>query len=287
MGVDVGERIASVREISAAMGMSVGAISTALNSMQDAGCISFEKRGHMGSYLAERSIGALWGMLEKGPLVVATSLPMHIRFEGLATAVKKNLESAGIETYLIFVRGSNNRLKALHNHRCHAVLMSKFSAEEREHSDNEILYELPSGTWLSGYGVYYRRDIESRQGPLRVGIDYQSYDNHRLAAMEFEGQQIKEISVSYVHVAQLLRNNEIDTFVWNTDQMSQLESPEVAYRPLSDTVLEKVGTKPLDAVFIGNKGDRVISTVLRECMHADELISLQNKVVNREILPNY
>lgn len=287
LGLQVGERIPSVREFSNAYGMSVGAVSIALNGLEETGAVTLEKRGHMGSYLTARSVGMLWNLIGRGPMVIAMSLPMHIRFEGLATAVKQVLETAGIGIYFIFIRGSDNRLKALHDNRCHAVLMSKLSSEEKDSAANEVLLELPSGTWLSDYGVYYRKQAEDKKEGYTVGVDFQSYDHHMITQMEFGGRKVQMKSVSYVHVAQMLRNNEIDAFVWNKDQMDALASPEIAYRPLSDTVREEIGNKVLTAVFVGKPSDSAVRTVLREYMDPQRITELQRKVVSREILPNY
>jgi hypothetical protein len=77
----------------------------------------------LGSLVVSLSLGKLWDQVEQGPLVIGLTLPMHSRFEGLATGLKRSLEKAGIETYLIFIRGSRTRLKALKENRCHVAVM--------------------------------------------------------------------------------------------------------------------------------------------------------------------
>ena len=42
----------------------------------------------------------LWNLLGQGPLVIALTLPMHSRFEGLATGLKRAFEVAGVEMFL-------------------------------------------------------------------------------------------------------------------------------------------------------------------------------------------
>jgi DNA-binding transcriptional MocR family regulator len=109
--VDEGKRLPSIRKLAASTQMSLGSVSTALNELQDMGAVEIQKRGHLGSIVAARSIGTLWNLVEQGPLVIAMTLPMHARFEGLATGIKRAFENAGIEAYLIFIRGSRTRLK--------------------------------------------------------------------------------------------------------------------------------------------------------------------------------
>ncbi len=142
-----GQRLESIREIAASTQMSIGAVSTALNGLQDVGAVAIQRRGHLGSIVEELSVAKLWGVIEQGPLVIALSLPMHNRFEGLATGLKLSFEKAGIEAFLIFIRGSRTRLKALTANRCHAVLMSGLAAEKLCGKEYEMLFGLPPKSW--------------------------------------------------------------------------------------------------------------------------------------------
>ena len=47
------------------------------------------------------------------PLLLALSLPSTERINGLATAIRSSLGAAGVETYLMFIRGSRPRIAAL------------------------------------------------------------------------------------------------------------------------------------------------------------------------------
>ena len=89
-----GTRLESIRTIAASTQMSIGAVSTALNGLQDMGAVKIQRRGHLGSMVEHLSIPKLWGVIEQGPLVIALSLPMHSRFEGLATGIKIGFEKA-------------------------------------------------------------------------------------------------------------------------------------------------------------------------------------------------
>lgn len=282
-----GERILNIREMSSSLHMSVGAISSALNRLQDIGAVNIEKRGHMGSYLTRMSVSKLWNLLGQGPLVIALSLPMHSRFEGLATGLKAAFEKVGIEAYLIFVRGSGTRLKALHDNRCHAVLMSGLAAEELTEKENEVLLSLPPTTWLSGYGIFYRTQQREAGRPLRVGVDIQSYDARKLTELEFAGQNIEIRCISYIYITKLLKKGEIDAIVWNTDQLDDLIRPGISYRPLSDRVMELVGQKALSTVFVGRKGDAVVRAVLRASIDPVELMEIQKQVVDGKMIPEY
>ncbi|NPV69637.1 MAG: hypothetical protein HPY55_03185 [Firmicutes bacterium] len=282
-----GKRLPSIRELSSSTQMSVGAISTALRGLQDMGAVDIQRRGHMGSYLTRISVSRLWNLLGQGPLVIALTLPMHRRFEGLATGLKIGFEKAGMEAYLIFIRGSRTRLKALHDNRCHAVVMSGLAAGELTGQENEVLLSLPPTTWLSGYSVFYRNQPPEPGRPLRVAVDPQSHDHCMLTDLEFAGQDVETRSVSFIQISQLLKRGEIDAIVWNTEQVEDFLGPGISYRPLADRVMALAGQKSVSAVFVGRKGDYVVRAVLRACIDPVEIMEIQKKVVDGEMIPEY
>ncbi|NMB60660.1 MAG: GntR family transcriptional regulator, partial [Chloroflexi bacterium] len=140
-----GQRLPSNRNLASATHMSMGSVSAALKELQDQGVVTIKNRGHLGSIVNDLSLGTLWNVVEQGPLVIALTLPMHCRFEGLATGLKMAFEKFGIETYLIYIRGSTTRIKALSQKRCHVAVMSGLAAEEHCRVEDEIIMELPQG----------------------------------------------------------------------------------------------------------------------------------------------
>lgn len=277
--IEPGERILSVRDLSAGLHVSVGAVSNILNSMQEEGFVRIEKRGRMGSFLIEQSLSRLYNLMNRGPIVIAMGLPMHRRFEGLATATKRLVERMGIDLYFIFMRGAQARLQALHDNRCHAALMSCLSAEAYMKRENEILFTLPETSWISEYGVFYR---PSKRDILRVGVDLRSYDHVYLTNNEF-GDKVEQKSVSYIRLMQLLKNDEIDAIVWNKDQEEDLTNQGIEYRPLSQCT----EGKELLASFVGKKGNHVAARVLSVMEDTEEFMRIQRQVVNGEIPPEY
>ena len=283
----VNERILSIRGLSEDTRMSIGAVAGAIRKMEETGAVSIEKRGHMGSYLTGVSLGQLWKLLDQGPLVIASGLPMHSRFDGLATGLKAAFESAGIEAYLIFIRGAETRLKALMDSRCHAVLMSGLSTQILNLAEHEIFLMLPPTSWLSGYCVYYREEPVNSARPFRVGVDNKSYDAKTLTGLEFAGQNVEFIPISYVRIAESLEKGIIDAIIWNTDQAGYMVSPEISRRPPSGHVSKITENKAISAVLVGKKGEDVIRSILQASIHVDQLMEIQRLVVENKMIPEY
>jgi len=284
--LDEGKHLPSIRKLAAMTHMSVGSVSEALNGLQDIGAVRIEKHGHLGSVVEELSLGKLWNLVEQGPLVIALTLPMHSRFEGLATGLKTAFEKAGIEAYLIFIRGSRTRLKALRNQRCHAAVMSGLAAEEFCGKDHEVLLRLPPQSWVSGYTVYYREPVDP-QRPLRVAVDPESFDHRRLIDLEFAGQSLEYYYTSFVQISRLLKNGEVDATVWTDDQGEAYQDSGIFCRPLSERVMLEVGEKSVSATMVGLAGSHLVRAVLNASISPTEVMEIQRKVVAGKMIPSY
>jgi hypothetical protein len=284
---EVGKRLPSIKKLAATTHMSVGSVFSALNSLEEMGAVKIQKRGHLGSIVESLSIGKLWTLIEQGPLVIALSLPMHSRFEGLATGIKKSFEKAGIEAYLIFIRGSRTRLKAIKENRCHAAVMSGLAAEELSGKEYEILLTLPPGSWISGYSTFYRTPSPETGKPLRIAIDPDSYDHWRLTELEFNGQKVEYQKTSFVKFPRLLKNGEVDAIVWTTDHEEAYMGPGIFHRPLSERVMKQIGEKSISAAFVARVGKDALRAVIKASIKPEEVMNIQKKIVQGELIPEY
>lgn len=282
-----GSRLPSVRKLATSTHMSVGSVSIALNELQDMGAVRIEKHGHLGSIVEHLSLSKLWNVIEPGPVVIAMTLPMHLKFEGLATGLKMAFEKAGIDAYMIFIRGSLTRLKALRENRCHMAVMSGLAAAEYSGKGHKTALTLPPGSWISGYRVFYRNDLANSNKPLRVGIDRDSFDHRRITELEFEGQNVEYHWESFVRFYRLLRNGDVDAIVWTIDQGDAYLGPHIAERPLTERAMDLIGEKSISATLITHSDNESIRTLLGAIIQPDEIVDIQNKVVHGEIVPEY
>ncbi len=169
--LDEGEQLKSTRELADALGVSIGSISYAVNYLEQIGAVEINRRGRLGSFLEHKSLARLWKIIANSPMIVALTLPSFLKAEGLATAIYSLLDLAGFETYLTYIRGSINRIDALREGRCNAVVMSALAAEELCGADEEIILTLPAQSFVTDHRVFYRSHLADPSRPLRVGID--------------------------------------------------------------------------------------------------------------------
>ncbi|MEJ2302366.1 MAG: YhfZ family protein [Anaerolineales bacterium] len=285
--ISQGERLPSIRELSKLTQMSIGSISQTLKSLESEGAVRVDRRGRLGSYIGSRSLGELWGLAEGGPMVIAMTLPMHRRFEGLATGVKMALERAGIEAYSIFVRGSRTRLKALQENRCHVAIMSGLAADELCKEGEERILKLPPGSWVADYCIFYRISGMESASSMRVAVDPDSFDHKRLTELEFSEQDVVYRFAPFVQFPRLLKNDDVDGILWTSDQKESFSGTGIRSRPLSERVMQLVGEKSVSAAFVAHKGNDAVRAILTATIKADEIMDIQKRVASGEMIPEY
>jgi hypothetical protein len=285
--LNIGDQVSSVRELSDLFSASMGSVSAALNNLEEIGAITISRRGRLGSFLEAKAIGALWKILENGPLVVSQTLPSFSKSEGLATAIYSLLDQAGIETYTSFIRGSFNRLNTLRRGRCHAVVISALAAESLCDPDEEVILTLPPQSFVTDHRVFYRNHPRDAQAPLRVGIDYDSYDIKYLTELEFAGSNVEFVNMPFVQTDRYLEQSPVDAAISNMDHLERLKSPEITSRPLSERVQALIGDKDTSAVLVTRSSAVTTRIVLQSVLDPQKLMEIQKKVVDGLMVPRY
>jgi hypothetical protein len=281
-----GERLPTVRELATQYGASVGSISNALTTLEEGGLIRITRRGHLGSYLAYRSVGMLWSLAGDGSMVVANPLPSHRRFEGLAGGMKAQLSAAGIQAYMIFMRGSFARIDALRTQKCHAVVMSTFAAKRLCTDREEILLTLPPETYVGRPKLYYREDALNKP-VLRVALDRSSCAHLQLTQLGFRDQEVVFVDTNALQIRRQMMEGAIDAAMFVTDEYEYGLLPGVVEMPLPAHVEESIGTTDTSASLVIRSGDSLVREVLLAALDLKALVEFQQSVLMGEIIPDY
>lgn len=282
-----GDRLLSIRELARLYGTSTGLISEALTDLEASEVLKRERHGHLGSFVVELSLGKLWTIAEEGPLVIAFPLASSPRLEGLATGLKKSFSRAAIDTYLIFIRGSRTRLRALREKRCHVSVMSDLAADELYLDEEEVLCKLTKGSYVLRHMVFYRPMVVGQDKPLRVGIDRDSFDVEHLTKLEFADNDVEYKPVSYMQTHRLLKDDYVDAAVWSIDDMEAHLGDLIHDRPLSDKVKQEIGDRDTVAVLVARRGKGTVHSIVERTLRTNEIIEIQQKVLTGQMAPEY
>jgi hypothetical protein len=281
-----GERMPTVRLLASRHGASVGATQETLARFEDDGAIAVDRQGR-GATLVRRSLGELWAAAEESPFIVALPLPSTRRIEGLATAIKAQLSEAGVEAYMVFIRGSRHRVLALREQRCHAVVMSVLAANQLRGPGEETVLELPVGSFVKEHRVYLAADGAGSESPLRVVMDKDSLDFQLLTELEFRGAQATFVTATYMQFPRLIAERRADAVIWDVEEAESRMPSFVQTRPLSPIVLEQIGDSNLRAACVTRASNGSARSILAACLDPAAIMKVQAEVLAGRRVPEY
>jgi hypothetical protein len=279
-------RLPTIRDLAHDHGSSLASVHAAVGRLEGAGAIRIETRGRLGAFLVERSVGRLWATTESGPLVISLPLASSPRYEALATAIKQLLTNAGIEVFLIFVRGSRQRLQAVREGRCHLTAMSRFAASELCGPEDGVVVELGPDSYNTGHRVFYSATNPDPH-PVRVIVDRHSADQQLLTALEFTGPDVTLVPAMPAQITRLLTGGQADAAVWTIDEMQVRRPDEILDRPLKAEVREAIGDRMTRAVLVGRAADAAIMEAVCAPVQSAEVARIQADVLAGRVVPEY
>jgi hypothetical protein len=279
-------RLPTIRDLAHDHGSSLASVHAAVGRLEDAGAIRIETRGRLGAFMVERSVGRLWATTESGPLVISLPLASSPRYEALATAIKQLLTNAGIEVFLIFVRGSRQRLQAVREGRCHLTAMSRFAASELCGPEDGVVVELGPDSYNTGHRVFYSA-ANPDPHPVRVIVDRYSADQQLLTALEFTGPDVTLVPAMPAQITRLLTGGQADAAVWTIDEMQVRRPDEILDRPLKAAVRETVGDRMTRAVLVGRAADAAIMEAVCAPVQSAAVARIQADVLAGRVVPEY
>lgn len=281
-----GDQILSIRDLASQFDASIGSISVAINDLEEAGAVAIRRRGRLGSFLQQKSVGALWSVAGDGPMVIALTLPSFPKCEGLATALYSLLNSAGVETYIIFMRGSVNRINAVRHGQCHATVLSKLAADELCTEDEEVVLCLPARSFVEEHRVFFRPDSNVDSRSLIVGYDPESVDVKYLTELEFGKKHVKYQEMTFTQIDLHLEDSSVDAAITNGDFAEQLTNKGFMSRPLSPHTRAVLGDEYTSATLVTRAGS-MAKAVLQEVLQPAKVLAIQEEVMSGRTVPRY
>ena len=279
-------RLPTIRDLAHDHRSSLASIHVAMGRLEEAGAIRIETRGRLGAFLVERSVGRLWATAENGPLVIGLPLASSPRYEALATAIKQLLTTAGLEVFLIFVRGSRQRLQAVREGRCHVTAMSSFAADELCGPEDAVVVELAPDSYNTGHRVFYTA-ANPDPHPIRVIVDRHSADQQLLTALEFNGSDVTLVPAMPAQISRLLANGQADAAVWTIDEMQVGRPDGILDRPLSPAVQQQIGDRMTRAVLVGRAVDALVMRAVTAPIQSAVVAQIQLDVMAGRVVPEY
>jgi len=287
--LEAGDRIPTVEELAKEFEASRGTTQAALSLLQEEKAVGFLSRGHLGTFVTAIDRLKLLEIAESKTMVGVMPLPYSKKYEALATGIFAALEENGLNAALAFMRGSDNRLRGLKEHRYDFAVISQFTAKYYLDRGESIYVVENFGrfSYVSEHALLIRdndpcKDSDNFDG-YKVGIDASSVDQKTLTLKFFKGKKVEYVPLVYSQIVPYLRLGKVDAAVWNLDDID-LAGNHLCYRSLANKSLNIIDT---EAVIICLKENELVYRILKRMLNRDAVLKYQQDVLSGTIMPRY
>ncbi|CAH0524897.1 GntR family transcriptional regulator YhfZ [Vibrio hippocampi] len=281
MLMEVGTRVLTVDELSKKIACSVGYIAKSIKEIEAIGAIHLERQGRNGTIVKSINFKKLVELADFGRLVCAMPLPYTKRYEGLASAIKDQIDI--VPLYFAHMRGADVRAECLKNGVYDIAIMSKLAAQSYiEEGTLQIAIELPVHSYVSEHKLIYKGD--DRDSIKRIGVDPDSPDQKVLTEMIFKGRNVDIVAVPYNECLDKVNSNYIDATIWNPSSKSNEQYSSLRQEAISD--LDNVDNFSI-AVLMVRKDANFTKALLNHMLNIEELKSHQEQVISGSRTPTY
>ncbi len=282
------EKIERYQDYAKKFRVGVGTVQAALKYLQDVGAVTLITKGHLGTFIEKMDYPQLCALAGQDIIIGGMPLPYSRRYEGLATGLNKAFSKANLGINLLFCRGSLNRIKTLIQGRYDFILLSKYACDTAIASGWKLkgIFELGKETYVGQHAIILRdQSWKSIENGMKVGIDPDSIDQINLVKAITKDLNVEYIEISYMNLSSALRENQIDATVWNTDDFA---ASDRAFKIVQ--IQDNQITMNLDntvAVIAVREDHQSLIHTFQSTIDVDLILSIQQKVMNRELLPTY
>lgn len=274
----VGDRLVTIDQLSERYEISVGFAQKALTTIEEAKGASFQRQGRNGTCIQSLDEQVLTRLAGISHLVCAMPLPYTKHYEGLASALKMQMNE--VPFYFAHMRGAHTRAECLEAGTYDIAIMSKAAAKTHD-KELMIALELGQHSYTNEHKLIFRRGEYEKI--RRVGVDSDSPDQTLLTEQFFSDREIELVEIGYGDGINRLNNKQIDAVIWLPEAV-EMNALGLEQRSLLDAPLSREAS---EAVLLVHKDSEYLRSLLTKVLDIDALKSHQQQVINGDIFPSY
>lgn len=285
--LQAGDRVPNISEFQERLSLSRGTVQNAFNFLKEEGAIETESKGHLGTYLKKIEYPVLQQYITSSQLSGTMPLPYSRLYEGFATGLYLSFREKEIKLNLAYVRGSEERIKAVEQGMFDFAVVSRFAAEHEIENERNIKIIMSFGefSYLSKHILVFRPGIDTKmKDGLRIGIDYDSLDHVLLTKEITEGYETKKVELPSNQLVYALRENQVDAGVWNYDEIIDKRYEDVTFMEIP---LKNHHRAMSEAVVICQKENTLVPSTFKRIVEVAQIREIQKQVKEGQITPRY
>lgn len=280
-----GERIPTVTALEKSCEASRGNVQKALANLKEQGAVQLEAHGQNGTTLNSIDYLVLARLCGCDHLVGVMPLPYTSRYEGLATSLFTLLNVEGIRSFITFLRGSEARIQTLLDGFVNYAVMSRMAYDDYAGRGYPIKVALECSplTYVGRHVLLARDSNRTNWAGARVGIDESSVDQSCLTRRYFADADVQYVPVQYTHIVDMLLTGELDTGIWNEDDVHVRASGLVRI-PLDEDAAQDTNTR---AVVVTRSDDALTRRIVNALLDREKVEGIQRQVMGGDLVARY
>jgi hypothetical protein len=287
-----GDRLPTIAEYARRFGAGNGSIDKALRLLHEHRAVHVEARGHLGTFLVARDVGALWTASGGNAIIGAIPRPLSFEIEGLAAGLVTTFARSGIAFTPLSLSGSRQRVAALLNRRVHFIVISADGGERAalEHPVRVVRVLYPTSYYPDdSLVVLTRSDLADPNLARRIAIDLGSYDHDVLTRTQFAGREdVEYVDVPYDLIPDRLADRTVDAAVWHRASRSTVVNAEHwRLHPVVTLETKVLQGAMTQAVILARADDEPICAVLEATIDSEIIAAAQADARAGRFTPNW
>ncbi len=287
LSMKIGDKIPRVEDFAKDIGVGRGTVQNALAFLKENGGVALKATGHTGTFITDIHKKKLFNIAGFSSIFGTMPLPYSKRYEGLATALYTEFESADIEFNLAYQRGSDARISGVLAGRYDFAVCSHLAAVEAMKRDEglEIAMGFGSGSYVGGHAIILRDGFSGEPfDGIRVAVDPNSIDQMFMTQQWLKDAQAEFIKCPYNQLIKKLDLGEVDVAVWNGDEAQERFSQLKCIELNLPSDMLKMDT---EAVIVCLKEKLHQHYILNEVIDVGRVVEIQRQIIEDKMLPKY
>lgn len=284
---NVGAKLPSITYYSNELSVSRGVIQQGLAFLEEHECIKLQKSHGTGTLLESIDLAKICEYTDWDIITINLPVPGTDYLRSLTSALYQLNNSFPIPIAMVYVTGSENRLRYLQKNIYDAIVVSASSANlycsKYDFLDtpivlNECLY---AGEFCAYFANPQHTVVEDG---MRVPYDPSSNDHYQITKAMCNGKNVIWIETPFLLLSEALRNGKVDVV------FHRREFPMLQFESLNPIPIKIEGFSSKDTitpVLLFNKENYGMRNLFMNYLSASKICRIQQKVLSGELEPRF